>query len=80
MHKNSEQQPEVYRHTRTSLKIRSTPTDGQQKTQIKEWMPEKENAVENSQDRSSSSSLTPPLPTLDLPNSENFSENRDESS
>ena len=30
--------------------------------------------VENSQNRSSSSSLALPLPTLDLPNSQNFSE------
>ena len=85
----------MYWHTRTSLKIRSTSTDGEQKAQMKEWMPEKENMefhipyipngnrnlmVENSQDRSSSSSLTPPLPTLDLPDSENFSENSEESS
>ena len=35
--------------------------------------------VKNSQDRSSSSSLAPPLQTLDLPNSENFSENSEES-
>ena len=34
--------------------------------------------VENSQDRSSSSGLTPPLPTLDLPNSKKFSEMREE--
>ena len=63
------------------------------KAQMKEWMPEKEKAefhipaipygnrnltVENSQDRSSSSSLVPPLPTLDLPNTQNFSEMREE--
>ena len=51
---------------------------------MREWMPEKENAeshtpaipngnrnlmVENSQEHSSSSSLAPPLPTLDLPES-----------
>ena len=35
--------------------------------------------VENSQEHSSPSSLAPPLPTLDLPESENFSENREES-
>ena len=60
---------------------------------MKEWMPEKENAefhipaipygdrnltVKNSQEHSSSSSLAPPLPTLDLLESENFSENREE--
>ena len=35
--------------------------------------------VENSQEHSSPSGLTLPLPTLDLPISENFSENREES-
>ena len=35
--------------------------------------------VENSQGHSLPSSLTPPLPSLDLPESENFSENREES-
>ena len=33
---------------------------------------------ENSELRSSTSSLTSPLPTLDLPNTENFSEMREE--
>ena len=84
----------MYRHTRTPLKIRSTPTDGEQKVQMREWMPEKENAefhiptipyghrnltAENSQEHSSSNSVQPPLLTLDLPDSENFSENREES-
>ena len=36
--------------------------------------------VENSQEHSSSSGLTPPLPTLDLPESENFSKNMEENS
>ena len=58
---------------------------------MREWMPETENMdipaipngnrnlmVENSQEHSSSSSLAPPLHTLDLPESENFSENRKE--
>ena len=35
--------------------------------------------VKNSQEHSSSNSVQPPLPTLDLPDSENFSENREES-
>ena len=35
--------------------------------------------VENSQEHSLPSSLAPPLPTLDLPESENLSENREES-
>ena len=34
--------------------------------------------VKNSQDRSSSGGTQPPLPTLDLPNSQNFSEMREE--
>ena len=89
------EQPKVYRRTRTSLKIRSTPTDGEQKAQMREWMLEKqktesfasqlfpmrtETSVKNSQEHSSPSSLAPPLPTLDLPESENFSENREENS
>ena len=82
----------MYRHTRT---IRSTPTDGEQKAQMRGWSTETDNAefhipalpygnrnltVENSQEHSSSSGLAPPLPTLDLPESENFSENREENS
>ena len=84
MQKNGAEQLKVYRCTRTSLKIRSTPTDGKQKAQMREWMPGTEKAdpaipygnrnltVENSQEHSSSSGLALPLPTLDLPESENF--------
>ena len=76
------------------LKIRSTPTDGEQKAQMREWLTETDNAefhipaipywnrnitVENSQGHSLPSGLTPPLPSLDLPEFENFSENREES-
>ena len=43
MQENGAEQPKVYRHTRTSLKIRITPTDGEQKAQMRERMPEKEN-------------------------------------
>ena len=93
MQENGAEQPKVYRHTRTSLKIRSTPTDDEQKAQMREWMPETEHAefhipaipngnrnltVKNSQDRSSSSSLALTLPTLDLPNTQNVSEMREE--
>ena len=78
------------------LKIRSTPTDGEQKAQMREWSTETQNikshipaisygnkecVIENSQRHSSSNNLQPPLPTLDLPESEtleNFSENREE--
>ena len=95
MQENGAEQPKVYRHTRTMLKIRSTPTDGEQKAQMREWSTETDNMefhipvipnenrnfmVENSQEHSSSSSLAPPLPTLDLPESENFSENREKNS
>ena len=62
---------------------------------MREWMPETEDTrfhnsaipngnrnptVKNSQEHSSSSSLALALPTLDLPESENVSENREESS
>ena len=75
------------------LKPRSTPTEGEQKAQMREWPTETQNVefhipaipygnrnitVKNSQEHSSPSSLTPPLPTLDLPEFENFSENREE--
>ena len=81
----------IYRHTRSMLKIRPTPTDGEQKTQMREWLTETDNhipaipygnrniTVKNSQGHSLPSGLTPPLPSLDLPESENFSENREES-
>ena len=94
MQENGAEQPKAYRCTRTMLKIRSTPTDGKQKVQMREWVPEKEDVmfqvpalpyerrnltVENSQGHSSPSSLVLPLPTLDLSDSENFSENREKS-
>ena len=94
MQENGAEQPRVYRCTRTMLKIRSTPMDGKQKAQMREWSTETDNdeflipailygnrnvMVENSQEHSSPSSLTLPPPTLDLPKSENFSENREES-
>ena len=83
----------VYKHTRTTLKIRSTPTDGEQKAQMREWSKETRNVksyipaiphrnrdgvIENSQRYASSNSVQPPLPTLDLLESD-FSENREES-
>ena len=76
------------------LKIRSTPTDGEQKAQMREWSTEIDNTkfhipaipcgnrnvtVENSQGHSLPSGLVLPFPSLDLPESENFSENREES-
>ena len=94
MQENGAEQSKVYRCTRTMLKIRSTLTNGEQKAQMREWSTETDNTefhipaipygnrnvmVKNSQEHTSPSSLTPPLPTLDLPESENFSENREES-
>ena len=91
---NGAEQPKMYRCTRTMLKIRSTPTDGEQKAQMREWSTETDNVefhipaipygdrnvmVKNFQEHSSPNSFAPPLPTLDLPESENFSENREES-
>ena len=90
MQENGAEQLKVYRCTKTMLKLRSTPTDGEQKAQKREWSTETDNTefhipaisygnrnvmVENSQEHSSPSSIAPPLPTLDLPESENFSEN-----
>ena len=75
------------------MKIRSTPTDGELKAQMREWSTETGNVkshipaiphgnrdctIENSQEHSLSNSVQPPLPTLDLPESD-FSENREES-
>ena len=93
MQENSAEQPRVYRHTGTML-IRSTPTDGKQIAQMREWSTETDNAelhipaipygnrnvkVKNSQEHSLPSGLALPLPTSDLPESENVSENRKES-
>ena len=75
------------------LKRRSTPMDGKQKSQTREWSTETDNAkfhipaipygnrnvmVKNSQGHSLPSGLVPSLPSFDLPDSENFSENREE--
>ena len=94
MQENGAEQSKVYQHTRSMLKIRSIPTDGEQKAKMREWSTETDNAkfhipaipygnrnimVENSQGHSLPSSLALPLPSLDLPESENFSENREES-
>ena len=94
MQENGAEQPKVYRCIRSMLKIRSTPTDGGQKAQMREWSTETDNTafhiqtipygnrnvmVKNSQGHYLPNSLAPPLPSLDLPESENFSENREES-
>ena len=93
MQENGTEQPKVYRHTRTMLKIRSTPTEGEQTAQMKEWTTESRSvesyipeipygirdcSIKNSQEYTSSDTVQPPLPRLDLPVSD-FSENREES-
>ena len=85
MQENGAEQPKVYRHTRSMLKIRSTPTDGEQKAQMREWSTETDNieshtpaipygnrdcTIKNFQGHSSSNSVQLPLPTLDLLESE----------
>ena len=40
MQENGTEQPKVYRCTRTMLKIRSTPTEGEWTGQVREWMTE----------------------------------------
>ena len=89
------EQPRVYRHTRTMLKIRSTPLEGEQTAQMKEWTTESRSiesstpaipcgtrdcVIKNSQRYTSSDTVQLPLLSLDLPDSENLSENREESS
>ena len=69
------------------LKIRSTPTEGKQRAQMKEWTADtrstesnvpaipygtRDCATENSQRYASSNTVQPPLPSLDLPDSENL--------
>ena len=44
MQENGAEQPQVYGHTRSMLKIRSTPMDGEQKAQMREWSTETDNA------------------------------------
>ena len=93
MQENGTEQPKVYRCTRTMLKIRSTPTEGEQTAQMKEWTTESRSvesntpaipygirdcSTKNSQENTSSDSVEPPLPRLDIPESD-FSENREES-
>ena len=47
MQENGTEQPKVYRHTRTMLKIRSTPTKGEQIGQMREWMTESRKSESN---------------------------------
>ena len=47
MQENGTEQAKVYRHTRTMLKIRSTPTEGAQTGQAREWMTESRKSESN---------------------------------
>ena len=93
MKENGAEQPKVYRCTRTMLKIRSTLTEDKQTAQMKEWTTATKSiesnipaipygtrdcVTENSQRYTSSNTVQPPLPRLDLPEPENLSENREE--
>ena len=42
MQENGAEQPKVYRHTRSMLKMRSTRADGEQNAQMREWSTETE--------------------------------------
>ena len=90
MQENGTEHPRVYRHTRTMLKVRYTPTEDEQTAQMKEWTTESRSvesntsvipcgirdcSIKNSQENTSSNTVQPPLPRLDLPASD-FSENR----
>ena len=88
-------QPEVYRRTHTSLKIRSTPTECELKAQNEEWRSEIMNnqfhhtavlnetrspLVDNSAHRSSTGNPVMPPPLPNLPNISDFSQEREEDS
>ena len=47
MQENGTEQPKVYRYTRTMLKIRSTPTEGERTAQMKEWTRESRSVESN---------------------------------
>ena len=49
MQENGTEQPKVYRCTRTMLKIRSTPSEGEQTAQMKEWTTESRSVMSNTQ-------------------------------
>ena len=93
MQENGTEQPKVYRHTRTMLKIRSTPIEGEQTGKMKEWMTEsrksesnipaipnrvRDSVHENSQENAPSDPVQSPLPRLDLPQAAFESEEREE--
>ena len=93
MQENCTEQPKVYRHTRTMLKIRSTPTEGKRTGQMREWMTEsrksesnipaipntvRDSVHENSQENAPFNPVQSPLPRLDLSQAAFESEDREE--
>ena len=93
MQENGTEQPKVYRHTRTMLKIRSTPTEVKWTGHMKEWKTEsrrsesnipaipimvRESGNENSPENVSPDSVQSTLPRLDLPQAAFDSEDREE--
>ena len=91
MQENGTEQPKVYRHTRTMLKIRSTPTDIKQTGHMKDWSTEtrkfnipaipntaRDSAHKNSQENVSPDPVQSTLPRLDLPQAAFDSEDREE--
>ena len=93
MQENGTEQPKVYRHTRTMLKIRSTPTDVKQTGHIKDWLTETKksesntpaisNMVRDSVHKNSLENVSPDpvqltLPRLDLPRAAFDSKDREE--
>ena len=93
MQENGTEQPKVYRHTKTTLKIRSTPTEVKQTGHIKDWLTEsrksesnilaipntvRDSVYENSQENVSPDPVQSSLPRLDLPQAAFDSEDREE--
>ena len=93
MQENSTEQPKVYRCTRTMLKIRSTPTEGEWTDQMREWITEsrqtesnipaipnrvRDSVHKNSLGNAPSYPVQSPLPRLDLPPTAFESEEREE--
>ena len=93
MQENGTEQPKVYRHTRTMLKIRSTPTEVEWTGHMKEWMTEsrrsessipaipnmvRDSLHENSQENVSPDPVQLTLPRLNLPQATFDSEEREE--
>ena len=93
MQENGTEQPKVYRHTRTMLKIRSTPTDVKQTGPMKDWLTEtrksesnipaipnmaRDSVHENSLENISPDPVQSILPRLDLSRAAFDSEDREE--